>query len=149
MITVNAPAAVARLGLSGICIALAGVFVFAACGDDDDDAAGDTNAPTATAPATTAPGGGIETVRVVARDIAFSPTRLTIPVGRDVTIVFTNNDAAVPHNFHIVDTGEKTDTFTGEQGPSAELVVRFDEPGEYAFQCDVHPGFMTGTITVE
>ncbi|GAB4325817.1 MAG: hypothetical protein Kow0010_08490 [Dehalococcoidia bacterium] len=149
MTTVKPPSAVARLARSGISVALVAALVFAACGDDDDDAPGITNTPAATATAATTAGGDTGTVRVVAQDISFSPTRLTIPAGQQVTIVFTNNDAAVPHNFHILDTGEKTDTFTGEQGPSAELVVRFDEPGEYAFQCDVHPGIMTGTIIVE
>lgn len=120
-------------------------LLIAACGGDDDDDGGNS----ATAPAATTPTGASNRIQVVAQDIAFSPTRLTAPAGQDVTIVFTNNDASVPHNFHILDTGDKTEIFTGDQGPSAELVVRFDQPGEYQFQCDVHPTIMAGTIVVE
>lgn len=135
-----------RIGLGVAGIALTSVILFAGCGGDDDEVATATSPAPATAAA--GDGGGLR-VQVTAQDIAFSPTRVTVPAGQEITIVFTNNDATVPHNFHILDTGQKTEQFTGQEGPSAELVVRFDQPGEYAFQCDVHPGIMTGTIVAE
>jgi plastocyanin len=85
---------------------------------------------------------------VTAKNTAFTPTELTAPAGKALTITFTNDDS-IAHSFHLSGgtAGEiKTDI---KQGPSVEtLQVTLNVPATYAFQCDVHPAKMKGTIVV-
>ena len=120
-----------------------------ACGDDDDDSSPDvtTAVESTDAPAPTdAPTGGTDsgdgtagTADIVIASFSFGEP-LTVPVGTTVTV--RNNDT-MAHTFTADDgsfdagTLEVLDTFE----------ITFDEPGTYAFHCDIHPS-MTGTITV-
>lgn len=85
---------------------------------------------------------------VVARDIAFSVSRIELNAGEEITIAHENRDLGIDHNFHVF--GDAIDSFRTEieQGPvEQELVVRIDEPGTYQFVCDVHPT-MIGEVVV-
>jgi plastocyanin len=88
-------------------------------------------------------------LEVVAKDVAFSPKTLTAAAGKRLTITFRNEDAGVSHSFHLEGgtAGEiKTDP---KAGPTSEdLHVTLNVPASYAFQCDVHPSQMKGTIVV-
>ena len=76
-------------------------------------------------------------VRMV--DYSFTPERIAIPAGSEVTF---RNTGAQPHDA----TGEGGwDTGLISAGGSA--VVRFDTPGAYTYQCTPHP-FMVGQIIV-
>ena len=72
-------------------------------------------------------------------DYSFTPERISIAAGADVT--FTNNGAQ-PHDA----TGEGG-WDTGLISPGQSAVVRFDTPGVYSYQCTPHP-FMIGQIIV-
>jgi len=97
-------------------------------------------------------GGPGAVVNLVAANIAFDPTNLTVPAGRPFSIAFDNRDSA-PHNVAIFDNPDRSGTplFEGEivTGP-----VRVDYPvdplavGTYYFLCMVHPN-MTGQIEAE
>jgi plastocyanin len=93
-------------------------------------------------------GGQPGAVMVVAEGIAFDTSQITLPGGGEATIDFDNRDAGIPHNVAIYDGGEAV--FQGEiiTGPST-VAYRFPSPapGQYRFQCDVHPQMM-GTVTV-
>ncbi len=100
-------------------------------------------------------GGGTETVGtsidLVALNIAFDQTEITIPANTTFTINFDNQDAGIPHNVAIhkdSPTGEAV--FTGEiiTGPK-QIVYTIGglNAGTYAFVCTVHPN-MVGTLTV-
>jgi cytochrome c oxidase subunit 2 len=86
-----------------------------------------------------------------AAKIAYDTLALTAPANEAFTIHFENNDS-VEHNVAILRGDERL--FTGDTitGPNASIdyVVPPLPPGEYTFQCDIHPiPDMTGTLTVE
>jgi plastocyanin len=65
----------------------------------------------------------------------------TVSVGVEVTV---RNDDGVPHTWTATDGPFDSGTL----GTGGEFTFTFDEPGEFAYFCSIHPS-MTGTITVE
>jgi plastocyanin len=74
------------------------------------------------------------------QDFQFSPDTLEIPVG--TTVTWTNGGEA-PHTA----TADDGSFDTGRIEPGESASVTFDEAGEFAYHCDVHPR-MTATIVV-
>jgi len=108
---------------------------------------GSTPAPTAAASAdASAPASGGTTV--VAKDIAYQPTSLTIPANTATTITFDNQDAA-PHNIAIKDASG-AQVFKGDIVTQQKIDYNVNAlpAGAYQFWCEVHPN-MTGTLTVQ
>jgi plastocyanin len=108
---------------------------------------GASPAPVSQAPASpgaSAPAGSALTV--VAKDIAFQPTTLTIPADTPTEIVLDNEEAA-PHNIAIKDSTGAT-VFKGEVVSQTKVTnaVPALAAGSYQFWCEVHPN-MVGTIT--
>lgn len=97
-----------------------------------------------------ATGGQLE---VEAANVAFTTATIELPANEDASLTFTNDDAAsVSHNIAIYEDDSATKSlFQGEVIPGDESIT-YDipplKPGEYYFQCDVHPG-MNGTVLVE
>jgi plastocyanin len=85
-------------------------------------------------------------VDVVAKDIFFEPSEVTIPANSDVTVNLPNEGAA-PHNFSIDELGIDVDIAPG----ATEQVVINAPAGEYEYYCNV-PGHkeagMVGTLIV-
>ena len=95
---------------------------------------------------------------------SYAPGSVTIPRGRDVTIVLRNDDPiahewivgdAAAHDRHRTGTEPVHDERATEVSvpPLAEVatVVRFDQPGDYRFVCHLpgHEAYgMTGTLRV-
>ena len=125
-------------------LALAGLAVLTvAC----SSGGGATPAPASVAPGSpvaSAPAGG--EIVVVAKDIAFQPTSLTIKADTPTEIVLDNQEAA-PHNLAIKDAAGAT-LFKGEIASSKKVTnaVPALAAGSYTFWCEVHPN-MTGTLT--
>lgn len=97
-------------------------------------------------------GGKGSTVDIVAKDLVFDPTDVTVAAG-PLTINFDNQDPSVPHNIQVF-AGEVAE---GELIFDGELITglaktTYDvgvlEPGTFAFDCVVHPT-MLGKIVVE
>ena len=110
---------------------------------------GSSNTPAPTAAAsgdTSSPAAGGTTV--VAKDIAYQPTSLSIPANTATTITFDNQDAA-PHNIAIKDASG-AQVFKGEIVTQTKVTYNVDAlpAGTYGFWCEVHPN-MTGTLTVQ
>ena len=114
----------------------------AACGG----ASGASPAADASAPAASAPAGD-ETV-VVAKDLAFTPTALTVAADAPVEIVLDNQESA-PHNIAVKDASG-AEVFKGEIVTNAKVTNSIPAlaAGTYTFWCEVHPD-MQGTITAE
>ena len=92
------------------------------------------------------------TLTISASGIAFDTDTLEVPAGVPFKIVFTNNDAGIPHNVAIHE-GSPTGpaVWTGEIFNGVETRT-YDVPalpaGTYGFVCTVHPN-MTGTLTAK
>ena len=92
-------------------------------------------------------------IDIVAKNIAFNTSTITVPAGANVTVNFDNQDANVPHNFAVYDSeAAKVTIFQGKiiTGPS-KITYSFvapDKPGTYFFRCDVHPTIMKGQFIV-
>lgn len=87
---------------------------------------------------------------IIAKDMAFSPSRVEIAANKSVTIHFDNQESA-PHNVAIYkDASASEKVSVGEivTASKADQVVPALAAGSYFFRCDVHTN-MTGTIVVE
>ena len=122
-----------------------------------------SSAPAASGAPSTAPSAGASVapsagtgatvqLQLTASNVQYDKTDLTSPANTPFQIVFTNNDAGIPHNVSI-----HKDSPTGDEVWKGELVtgvttVTYDVPalpaGTYGFVCTVHPN-MTGTLTVK
>lgn len=96
------------------------------------------------------PQGPAVTVALVAKDLQFDPTKLSVPAGKPFAIAFDNQDAAIQHDVQIFDNPDRTGTplFDGALvtgvGKMTYQVGALDA-GTYYFHCVVHPT-MIGTI---
>ncbi len=101
--------------------------------------------------ASQAPGAGA-TLTLSAQGIAYDTATLEAPANTPFKIVFTNNDAGIPHNVAIHE-GSPTgrEVWQGEIFSGVDTRT-YDVPalpaGTYGFVCTVHPN-MTGTLTVK
>ena len=112
-----------------------------------------TPAPSAlpsAAPSDGGSGGATVTLTISAQGIAFDTDTLEVPANTPFQIVFTNNDAGIPHNVAIHEgspTGPAVwtgDIFNGVETRTYEVPAL--PAGTYGFVCTVHPN-MTGTLT--
>lgn len=114
-------------------------LLLAACGDDDGDDgdAGSESAPAEDAAGDEAPCDG----DVCLSGIQFVPGDLTVAAGDSVTWESVDSpDHTVTADDGAFDSGTISNGDTFEQ--------TFDEAGEFAYHCEIHPS-MTGTISVE
>lgn len=92
------------------------------------------------------------TVQISANQLRFDASRIEAPAGEEFTIQLTNQES-LPHNVVVFtekggeQLSEPQDPVTGPNG-TAEYTVQALEPGEYYFECTIHPE-MNGTIVVE
>jgi plastocyanin len=113
-----------------------------------------TTSTTATSPTPAASGQDV-TIDLTAQNMAFDKSTITVPAGASVTVNFNNKDGGIPHNFSVyqnVSGGQTKPVFVGNiiTGPST-TVYKFTAPaapGNYFFECDVHPQIMTGIFVV-
>lgn len=105
---------------------------------------GTTAAPATDAPAPSAPTG--DEIVIVARDMQFETTSITVKANEPVTIVLDNQESA-PHNIAVRDASG-AEVFKGEIVTSTKVsnAIPALAPGTYTFLCEVHPD-MKGTIT--
>jgi plastocyanin len=83
-----------------------------------------------------------EEVRVEIADLAFDPETVTVAVGTTVTWVSADPDLAHTSN------SDDEIWSSGTLNEGDEFPFTFEEPGTFAYFCEVHPT-MTGTIVVE
>jgi plastocyanin len=113
-----------------------------------------TKAPEVTAPTQAGiPAAQSATIGLTAKNIAFNTSTITVPAGANVTVNFDNQDSGIPHNFAVYETSAAQNTiFKGEivTGPkkTTYTFTAPSKPGNYYFQCDVHPAQMNGQFIV-
>jgi plastocyanin len=121
---------------SSMSVALAAIAIVAAILTAAVTGRTDTMAPTAPTPGpTNAP------IAVKIVNFAFSPQKVTIPVGGSVT--WTNSDE-VAHTA----TASDNSFDSGNMATGQSWTHIFTKAGKYAYICTYHPN-MTGTITVQ
>ena len=103
------------------------------------------------APAASAPASGATTALTIGTktgdELEFDPDEVSVPTGAQVSVTFENR-SALPHNLTF---GAPIDVATSPVvAPGASETIQFaaPAPGDYAFNCTIHPG-MQGTLTVE
>jgi len=74
----------------------------------------------------------------------YSPAVVTVVIGINNTVVWTNNDNVV----HTVTGTNLTGFNSGNISPGATYSYTFDTPGVYPYKCLIHPT-MTGTVIVK
>lgn len=90
-------------------------------------------------------------VSISAEGLAFGTSELSLKADTPSLIAFDNRDQGIPHNVAIYTAQGGEALFQGEivTGPTkVEYDVPPLDPGEYSFQCDVHPTTMSGSVTV-
>jgi len=90
---------------------------------------------------TTESAGG-EEQRVEIADLAFDPETVTVTAG--TTVTWVSADPNLPHTSN----SEDEVWFSGTLNEGDEFSFTFEEPGTFAYFCEVHPT-MTGSIVVE
>ena len=108
--------------------------------------------PTVTPTTSPTPTGTSITIDLIADNMAFNKSTITVPAGARVTMNFDNQES-VPHNFALyTNSSTATMIFRGQTITNDTIVYTFtapSTPGNYFFRCDVHPITMTGTFIVE
>jgi len=87
---------------------------------------------------------------VTAADMAFAPGTVTVTAGEDFSLALVNQDS-MPHNIAVyTDSSKSEKLFEGEMVTDGTIVYDISalEPGEYFFDCSLHPN-MTGTLVVQ
>jgi plastocyanin len=127
-----------RLTLTLGLLALAAVL--AAC-------SGASAAPDAKSPAPVGSPSG-DAVTIVAKDMKFSPSTVSVKADKAFEIVFDNQEGA-PHNVAISDASGKS-VYKGEIVSSKKVTYQVPAlaAGTYSFICEVHPD-MKGSITAQ
>lgn len=136
-----------------LALALA-AFVAVGCGGGDDSE-GETGTGTETPSETETGGedGGAASggdITITSPDTSFDTTEIEVAAGEEVNVTYENEDEGVPHNIHFMLGGEDDPATEVEEGPTTQELsfTAPEEPGDYDYQCDVHPQQMTGTLTV-
>ena len=104
-------------------------MLLSGCGGDDGESSSD--------------GGGPRTVAI--EEFKYAPE--TVEVDAGASVVWNNRDSA-PHTATAADDSQRAtfDTQVVKKAAKSRAVT-FDEPGRYAYICDLHP-FMKGTVVV-
>lgn len=145
--------------MCALALALASIFVLAACGSSDNG-----SKPAAAGPSTTSGGEhGHQAVgescepagtslEIVAKNVKFDKKCLAAPAEQAFTLTLDNKDNGIPHNVAIFRNADMSDRlFTGKTFPGDEKMtyeVKALPPGEYHFHCDAHPDLMEGIFVV-
>jgi plastocyanin len=113
-------------------------------------ASGGASAGPSAAPSGSATGGTALTV--VARAVKWETATLTGPAGSPLQVTLDNQDQGIPHNVAILNAAN-AEVFKSSPDLTGVAQETYDvealEAGVYKFVCTLHPGTMTGELTVQ
>ena len=91
-----------------------------------------------------------KTIEIVFPGPVFSPVNVSISKGQTIKWVTNPKDDATPHQL-VSDPGTEKDLAfdTGEFTTPDTASHKFEKAGVIKYHCEVHPGTMKGTITVQ
>lgn len=134
-----------KLGIRSVGLLIA-LLAFAACGGSSgEDSGGEASGSDGEAAGSDGGASGSNTVTM--QNISFTPDDIEVSAGDTVTWVNEEESAS-----HTVTAGSEDDPSgefdSGNLDPGDTFEFTFEEPGTYGYYCDVHPGSMSGTVTV-
>ena len=140
------------LPLAGLVALIAATAGVVACRSSSSDKTA-TSQPGASSPArATTAGGGLN---VTARDFLFDPNKLSAKKGQTISINFTN-DGSTSHTFTLyTDEDHTKPVANGNSDPvaaggSKTLTISLaSDSGDLYYRCEIHPGQMTGEISLD
>ena len=84
-------------------------------------------------------------IYLMAKNIAFNNSTITVPAGANVTVYFDNQDSGTPHNFAVYDSPSASQTIfqgkiiTGPAKATYTFTAPITKPGTYYFQMRYSP----------
>ena len=154
-----------RACIVAVCVAATAIGAVAgwSCSDDGGSPSTTPRRTSTASGAVTTPGAGggavstvtaaianASTLQIAANDTKFDTDKLSAKAGR-VTVQFTNNENGTAHSFALYrsksDLDQPLAATTIATGPNIMAVTADLTPGDYYFQCQVHPDKMNGTLT--
>jgi plastocyanin len=127
------------LRLSAV-LAIAIVFVAAACSSSSSSTASSTASSPAASSGGDAGGGATSKATITVADFAFDPSSVDVSAGK-VTLTVTNDDSTA-HTFTLDDDSSDTSLPAGET-----QTIQLDLSQTVGWHCSIHPS-MTGTLNV-
>ena len=127
------------LRLSAV-LAIAIVFVAAACSSSASSTASSTASSPAASSGGDAGGGATSKATITVADFAFDPSSVDVSAGK-VTLTVTNDDSTA-HTFTLDDDSSDTSLPAGET-----QTIQLDLSQTVGWHCSIHPS-MTGTLNV-
>lgn len=105
----------------------------------------------APAPAET-PAEPVSAITILATDNAYDPSRFVIRAGEEVSVTVDNRGQAI-HDWRIRGVTDATGKDAGTRllyaGEQETITITVEQPGEYAFYCEVHAVDMRGQLIVQ
>jgi plastocyanin len=131
-----------------ITLASAIVLVAAGCGGGSSGSSSSSSTSASSAPASSspAPSSSGSVVKVVMKNIQYSPKTITVKKG--TTVEWTNDDSLNHDVTKASGPGPAFTSGTGNIGSGGTYKQTFNVAGTIQYHCTVHPG-MTGTIVVK
>ena len=132
------------------------LLLLAACAKADNSVGvGPNESPTVSQSPTQSPAATCDEPSQTKIDLVASSTRFNVeclfaPAGEPLAVTLKNKDS-VNHNFSIYTLDFKS-KFTGDISYGGEMFhyeVPALDPGQYLFQCDIHPRDMSGPLIVQ
>jgi plastocyanin len=80
---------------------------------------------------------------------AYSPANMTVVIGVNNTVTWTNNDTAI-HTVYSTSVPATASAFQSPLiNPGSTYTYTFTVPGVYQYHCNLHPLWMQGSVTVK
>ena len=80
----------------------------------------------------------------------FSPANVTVVIGVNNTVTWTNNDSGVLHTVYSTSVPAGTGAFNSSiMATGASFTHTFTVPGTYEYRCNLHPLWMMGSVIVK